>query len=204
MPDINARIDLLTKRAGAAKAVVAQKQALFDKAEVALDKANEALYNANWELDDLIIQSWDDYPDVGALLNVDSGGRMYHELRAILKTKFGDTLWPSAQWCHAPQRTLSIYLDASEPGDVEKAEAAINFFSPHVNKLHPEAIGCSVFNVNCNTPEEASYEFWHATETDHVVLAKYVHNKVVDKTQFGSVRECLVFIHSHLSCNLSG
>lgn len=205
MSDITVQLAELSEAVKSARYTAERKEALLNKAQLAYEKAHEALCDTEWEYDDLLIQTWDK-PDIKALLNSEHGGRVHQELLDIINSRFNKTLYVGGQWSYAAclnQLVLSVHLDAGAPDQVEKAEEAILFFSVEMDKNHPDAPGCCVFPVTHNLSDESAYEIWYIPITGQAILSKRVDRAIVDKAQFDSVRDCLTYVHQNLSYNYS-
>lgn len=203
MTNNNSMLTQLAGRIKRAQSVEASKKAQLDLAQQQYIQANEALFSAQWDYDDFIVQSWD-HPDISVLLNSVAGDRFYQELRRILKSDFEEALSIGGLWDYPEQpqqHIINIYMDAGIPGHVEKAEAGILFFYREMFQTHPDAPGCAVFPVVHTRSQECAYELWYIPVTGQAILAKRVDQVVIDQQQFSTVRECLTFIYDNLSYN---
>ncbi len=123
------RLAKLAAEVALASAKAAEAQAAVDKAERGRDRADDHLATLREEYDRERLRLWGSTPDVTALL-APGGSTTFYEAAQALAEAYG--LGFGMLWADTKQLVLHVRLNRGEAGAVERAEAGVRFFAPHV------------------------------------------------------------------------
>ena len=107
----------------------AEAQKALEKAERRRDRADDHLAALREEYDRERLRVWGSTPDVAELL-APGGSTTFYEAGNALAEGYG--LGFGMLWADTKQLVLHVRLNRGEAGAVERAEAAVRFFAPHV------------------------------------------------------------------------
>jgi hypothetical protein len=169
---------------------VAEARADLRKAERRCERADDSLAALRCEYDHERLKLWGANPDVSALLDVDCSSVLYEAARALAEA-YG--MGFGMRWADIDQHVLHLLINRGEDGALERAEAAVRFFAPHVVAKR----GWRRFGVQHRESGEFGLELRYSSSRGTARLVRMHYGVQDSQIAFKSLADALRHIQEH-------